>query len=99
MQLPAESLEGCAFEQYRIDRVDSVDFEGDPVINPVMTTLRLETLPAADKYIFLPVRQVRGRMICLALEPQSMLGLATYPLYADLVAAGQPYPVLRVVRK
>lgn len=99
LQMPAENLKKCAYEQYQINRVDSIDFEGDPVINPVVATIHLDELPAAGKYIFIPVHQLKGQMICLALEPQSMLGLATYPLFANLVTAGQPYPVLRVVQK
>jgi hypothetical protein len=38
-------------------------------------------------------------MIIQALEPKSMLGLATYRQYAYLLKTGEAFPVLRVVKK
>ncbi len=38
-------------------------------------------------------------MIVQALEPKSMLGLATYKQFEHLLKEGESFPVLRVVNK
>jgi len=86
------------FEAYFIEKIDSMDFEGDVIINPSLVTQVIEQ-PEYSKYWYVPVRQLKGKMIIQALEPQSMMGLATYDQFAYLVKKGSVYPVLRVVKK
>jgi|WetSurMetagenome_2_1015567.scaffolds.fasta_scaffold06787_4 hypothetical protein len=86
-------------EQYTVASVDSIDFEGDLVIDPVVKVKELSSGVVPGDYIYIPTAQLRGNMLIIALEPKSMLGLATYPLFAYLVKAGTDYPVLRVVKK
>jgi hypothetical protein len=93
---PGKSIK---IEQYSIISLDSIDFEGDIVINPLLKVKELASLATADKYIYVPTAQLKGNMLVIALEPKSMLGLATYPLFEYLVKAGTDYPVLRVVKK
>jgi len=38
-------------------------------------------------------------MIVMALEPKSMLGLATYPKFAGLLNGWESFPILRVIEK
>lgn len=85
-------------ERCDVENVDTIDFEGDPVINPEVTVQDLEGLPF-DIFLFIPTDQLAGNLIILALEPESMLGLATYEQFAYLVKPGNPYPILRVLRK
>ncbi len=88
---------------YRLERcdignIDTVDFEGDPVIDPEVTVQEIEGLPF-DIFLFIPTDQLAGNLIILALEPESMLGLATYKQFSYLIQSGKPYPILRVYRK
>ncbi len=86
-------------EQYMINRIDSIDFEGDIVANPDVATREFPiTIKEHDCY-FLSTAQLKGNMIVLALEPKSMLGLATYAKYAGLLTSWGSFPVLRVVKK
>jgi hypothetical protein len=86
-------------EQYEIHTIDSIDFEGDKVVNPAVTASFLQTDLAADDYIYVPIAQLKGNMIVIALEPKSMLGLVTYKQFAHLLKAGEKFPVLRVVKR
>ncbi|HAQ37501.1 MAG TPA: M14 family zinc carboxypeptidase [Saprospiraceae bacterium] len=89
---------GVKFETYYIEKIDSIDFEGDWVIDPALAK-QLTGHVDQSKYWYVPVRQLKGKMIIQALEPKSMLGLATYPQFAYLVKSASDYPVLRVVKK
>lgn len=86
-------------EQYEIEKIDSIDFEGDMVVNPKVSSGELKTIISPDDYTYLPVSQLKGNMMVIALEPKSMLGLVTYPQFAHLLKPGEKYPVLRVVKK
>jgi hypothetical protein len=83
-------------EQYRIVSVDSVDFEGDRIALPKVSTSVIRLVKPAD-YLYIPLPQQKGILTVLALEPGSMLGLATYPLYSHLMLPGSLFPALRVV--
>ena len=87
---------GETIEQYEINSVDSIDFEGDIIINPSVSVKEISKSVRPADYLYLPASQLRGNMIVLALEPKSMLGLATYKEFAFLIKAGEKYPVLRV---
>ncbi len=85
-------------EEYAIEKIDSTDFEGDRVVDPVVRVQPVQPDRSWDDYIYVPVEQTKGTMIVIALEPKSMLGLVTYPLFADLLHIGT-YPILRVMKK
>ena len=86
-------------QQYEIAAIDSIDFEGDNIVNPTVITEELKSKIHADDYTYLPTDQLKGNMLIIALEPKSMLGLVTYKQFAHLLKAGEKYPILRVVKK
>jgi hypothetical protein len=94
-----KNQKGQKIEQYFIKSIDSIDFERDIIVNPQTETRELKGEIANSDYIFVPTNQLKSNMIVLALEPKSMLGLATYPKYAHLLKIGEAFPVLRVVKK
>jgi|GEM_PF-144310 len=91
-----KAVTGLRIEQYGILSVDSIDFEGDRVVNPVIETKEVEKLPEGRDFIYIPVNQLKGNLLVLALEPKSMLGLATYRQFARLLKPGTSWPVLKV---
>jgi hypothetical protein len=98
-QTPMIKTTGYKIGQYMINRIDSADFEGDRIVDPRVTLNVLKELPANPGYIFIPVAQLKGNLVVLALEPGSMLGLVTYEKYASLLQVGKPFPVLPVLKK
>ena len=86
-------------EQYTIIRMDSMDFERDIIINPIVEVKSFNGKISASDYLYIPTAQLKGNMIVLALEPKSELGLVTYKQYAHLLKVGEVFPVLRVVKK
>lgn len=84
-------------QEYYVSEIDSIDFEGDIVVNPVVELREVKINP--DDYYFIPTNQLKNNMIVTALEPKSILGLVTYKQYAHLLKAGEYFPVLRVVSK
>jgi hypothetical protein len=97
--IPAKKISHYQLEQYEITAIDSMDFEGDMIVNPAVTLHSADTEINISDYIFVPTSQLKGNLIVIALEPKSELGLATYPVFAYLLKAGEKYPILRVVRK
>jgi hypothetical protein len=83
--------------QYIITKVGSIDFEGDTIVDPQVTLNEITVLPDGV-YLLIPTAQLKGNMVVQALEPKSMLGLVTYEKYAHLLKAGQPFPVLRLMK-
>jgi hypothetical protein len=90
---------GDKIEQYMITAIDSIDFEGDTVCNPVFTVNEINSEILFQDYIYIPTSQLKGNLLVIALEPKSMLGLVTYKNYSHLLLAGESFPVLRVIRK
>ena len=90
---------GIRIEQYFIKGIDSIDFEREIIINPVVESKEFigEIIPS--DYLFIPTAQLKGNMIVLALEPKSELGLVTYKQFAFLLKVGEAFPVLRVEKK
>jgi len=86
-------------EQYFIKSIDSIDFERDIIINPVVELKEFQGKIPASGYLYIPTAQLKGNMIVSALEPKSELGLVTYKQFAYLLKAGEKFPVLRVIRK
>jgi len=84
-------------EQYTIVGFDSMDFERDTIINPVVEVAEVENNYCDDDYIFIPVKQLKNNLIVIALEPKSELGLVTYKQFEHLLKKGENFPILRVV--
>jgi hypothetical protein len=84
-------------QEYFISEIDSIDFEGDTVVNPIVELRDVKIKP--DAYHFIPTNQLKNNLIVTALEPKSILGLVTYKQYAHLLKAGEYFPVLRVIKK
>lgn len=84
-------------EEYTITAIDSIDFEGDIVINPSYTVSAVNPGDLKGEYRFIPTKQLAGDMIVQALEPKSIIGLATYKKFENLVNKGEKYPVLRLI--
>lgn len=85
-------------EQYFISGIDSMDFERDTIINPIVEVKKLKIDLSESDYIFIPVNQLRNNMIVIALEPKSELGLVTYKQFEHLLKKGENFPILRVVK-
>ncbi len=86
-------------EQYEVAAIDSMDFEGDRIVNPNVKATEVSSAINASDYIYIPTAQLKGNLIVIALEPKSELGLVTYPAYSNLLKANEKFPVLRVVKK
>ena len=84
-------------EQYYITRIDSIDFEGDMTVNPVVEVKDISNNISEEDYIFIPAKQLKNNMVVIALEPKSELGLVTYKNFEHLLKKGENYPILRVV--
>jgi hypothetical protein len=91
-----KNQKGQKINQYFIQRIDSMDFERDIIINPVVEAKEFKDNIMASDYLYIPTAQLKGNLIVLALEPKSELGLVTYKQYAHLLKVGEMYPVLRV---
>jgi hypothetical protein len=88
---------GDKIQQYSISEIDSIDFEGDMTVNPVVELKEIPNNLSEADYIFIPTKQLRNNMIVIALEPKSELGLVTYKNYEHLLKKNEKYPILRVV--
>lgn len=86
-------------EQYFVKSIDSIDFERDIIINPMVEVQDFKGEIQASEYIYIPTDQLKGNLIVLALEPKSELGLVTYKQFAHLLKTGETFPVLRVEKK
>jgi len=86
-------------EQYTITRIDSIDFEREIIINPIVAAHEFKGEISPADYIYIPAAQLKGNLLILALEPKSELGLVTYKQFAHLIKVGETFPVLRVEKK
>lgn len=84
-------------EQYFIDSIGTFDFERDTINIPYVSKNDVTEKINLSDYYFLPVDQLKNNMIVIALEPKSVLGLATYKQFEYLIKKDQPFPVLRFV--
>jgi len=94
-----KKTKGDKIEQYEIKAINSIDFERDMINDPVVISKNYHKPILAGDYIYVPTSQLKGNLIVLALEPKSMLGLATYKKFSDLIKAGEKFPILRVIKK
>ncbi|MEO8233235.1 MAG: M14 family zinc carboxypeptidase [Ignavibacteriota bacterium] len=83
-------------EQYFISGIDSMDFERDIIVNPVVEVKTISNDLIESDYIFIPTNQLKNNMIVIALEPKSELGLITYKQFEHLLKKDEPFPILRV---
>lgn len=86
--------EGVAFIAYRMGVINSSLLEGiegpDPeVYRETVTVIQPES------YFYVPVEGIYSQKIIIALEPQSMFGVASYPEF-DYLLRQERFPVLRV---
>lgn len=90
-----KNQDNVIIKQYTVASIDSIDFEGDKVVNP---TLEINDVSDIDlsKYYYVAMNQLRCNQIVIALEPKSILGLVTYKAFEYLLRNGEPYPILRV---
>jgi len=86
-------------EQYYINKIDSIDFERDIILNPMVEVREIQNNISDDDYIFIPTNQLRNNMIVIALEPKSMLGIVTYKKFEKLLKESEDFPILRVISK
>jgi len=86
-------------EQYYISRIDSIDFEGDIIVNPEVEVSTLKTRLKSGEFMFIPLDQLKSKLIVQDLEPKSMIGLATYSPYQDLLEIGKIFPVTRLLKR
>jgi len=96
---PFKNTKGIKIEQYAIKGIDSIDFEREIIINPLVEAKPFTGEISGADYMFIPTAQLKGNMVVLALEPKSELGLVTYRQFADLLKTGETFPVLRVLKK
>lgn len=85
-------------EEYYIEDIDSIDFERDIIINPIIKSGIIDTNVELENYFYIPVNQIKNNMIVIALEPKSMLGIVTYKKYEHLLKKGEAYPIMRVLK-
>ena len=58
----------------------------------IVVSADVNVLSPDPGYVFIPTAQLKGRLVVLALEPKSMLGLVTYEKYAHFLKKGQANP-------
>jgi hypothetical protein len=97
-QMPGTIYSDRKIEGYEITAIDSIDFEGDKVADPSVVLKDMRPDISYDDYIYVPISQLKGNMLVIALEPRSMLGLVTYKQFSHLLKAGEKYQILRVVK-
>ena len=86
-------------QQYFVSEIDSINFEGDIIVNPVVELSEVKEAINTENYFFIPIDQLKNNLIVIALEPKSELGLVTYKQFAHLLKKGNSFPVLRVVNQ
>ncbi len=93
------NTESYHLEQISLTAIDSIDFEGDIIPTPKISTNEAKGISVAEQYLFIPTAQLKGNMLVIALEPQSELGLGTYSQFGYLMKPQTIYPVIRVFEK
>ena len=84
-------------QEYFVCKIDSIDFERDTIVNPIVESREFRNQINPDDYYFIPTKQLKSNLTVIALEPKSMLGLVTYKIYEHLLKVGEYFPILRVV--
>lgn len=84
-------------QEYFVHEIDSIDFEGDTVVNPEVELKVFRNKIDEQDYYFIPTNQLKNNLIVIAFEPKSMLGLHTYKEFEQLLKKNSDFPILRVV--
>ncbi len=85
--------------QYFVSKVDSIDFEGDIVVDPVVEKKVVTDKIDPEDFFYLPTSHIKGNMVVTALEPKSELGLVTYPQFGHYLKSGEYFRVLCVEKE
>lgn len=85
--------------RYFVSQIDSIDFEGDIVVDPVVEKKAITDEVDPEDFYFLRTSHIKGNMVVTALEPKSELGLVTYPQFAHYLKSGEYFRVLRVEKE
>ncbi|HSP87864.1 MAG TPA: M14 family zinc carboxypeptidase [Ignavibacteriaceae bacterium] len=91
-----ENMPDQKIEEYFITEIDSINFEGDIVVNPKVELKEIKNKINEQDYYFIPTKQLKSNLIVIALEPKSMLGLVTYKNFEHLLKRREYFPILRV---
>lgn len=91
-----KSVKKASVMQFLIKNIAPTDFEGDTIGDPIMETREVAREIDCKKYWLIPTNHMKGNMVIIALEPRSMLGLATYKEFKGMMRKGSAFPVLRV---
>jgi hypothetical protein len=89
---PGRELE---VERYVLGEREEVDLVETTVTLPPVE-IRRERYRTRAGDVYVPVGQLRGMLVAIALEPESMHGLHRYPAFSDLLMGGDRYPILRI---
>ncbi|WP_337873381.1 M14 family zinc carboxypeptidase [Ignavibacterium sp.] len=86
-------------EIYNITKIDSIELEGEKFGNPELSIVEKKITDIdAEKYYIVPLNQPKRKILVLAFEPQSMLGLRNYEKFKKLLQAGFDYPIFRYIK-
>ena len=61
---------GKKARQYFISQIDSIDFEGDIIINPITELKEALEKINEEEYLFITTNQLKNSLIVIALEPK-----------------------------
>lgn len=86
--------EGVAFIAYRMGVINSSLLEGIEGSDPEVFKETVNGIQPGS-YFYVPVTGIYSHKIIIALEPQSMYGIASYPEF-DYLLRQEKFPVLRV---
>ena len=91
--------ESAVIQIYHIIGTDSIDLEGEKFADPIFFLKENKNSEIdASKYYVVPLNQPKRKVIVLAFEPQSMLGLRNYDKFKKLLQVGVDYPIFRLLK-
>jgi len=81
--------------RYRITDSAKKNIE-DLDINVPVISKSVITLDNNENYVFIPIAQLRSKLLMLMFEPASMAGILQYEKYAFMLKKDSYYPIIRV---
>jgi hypothetical protein len=94
------SVKNPIMEELYIKSIDSIDFERDIIAAANVEEKEIQKSSInIDDYIYVSTKQLKGHLLIIGVEPQSELGIATYPQFSYLMKAESIYPVIRIREK
>ncbi|HSV77558.1 MAG TPA: M14 family zinc carboxypeptidase [Bacteroidales bacterium] len=81
--------------QYTINEIGSTIAESNPNLQLTVTKNRITGSNFDDRYVLVPLQQLKSLFLVLILEPQSQIGLVQYPGFQHLLQTENRFPVLR----